>query len=82
MNSGADAGLGILFFLIFIVTTLLAIGGMVFWIWALIDCASKEPNDGSNNKVLWLLLIIFTHFIGALLYILIRRPERIRVAGR
>jgi hypothetical protein len=53
----------------------------VFWIWALVDCATKEPNEG-NTKIVWVLVIVFTHLLGALLYVLIRRPERIRQVGR
>jgi multisubunit Na+/H+ antiporter MnhB subunit len=60
---------------------LLAIAGTVFWIWALIDCATKEPNEG-NQKVVWILVIVFTHFLGAVLYVLIRRPDRVRQFGR
>ncbi len=48
----------------------------VFWIWALVDCAVKEPNEG-NEKVIWILIIILTHWIGALLYFFIRRPKRL-----
>jgi len=60
---------------------LFGLAGTIFWIWALVDCATKEPNEG-NQKVVWILVIIFTHFIGALLYVLIRRPERIRQLAR
>jgi hypothetical protein len=60
---------------------LAALAASVFWIWALVDCAMKEPGTGSN-KVVWILVILFTHFVGALLYVLIRRPERIRETGR
>ncbi len=57
------------------------LAGMVFWIWALIDCATKEPNEGSQ-KVGWILAIALLHFLGALLYVLIRRPDRLRETGR
>jgi hypothetical protein len=60
---------------------LLGIVGTVFWIWALIDCATKEPNEG-NQKIVWILVIVFTHFLGAVLYVLIRRPDRVRQFGR
>jgi len=60
---------------------LAGIATSIFWIWALVDCAMKEPGD-SNDKVIWILVIVFTHFLGALLYVLIRRPERIRLHGR
>jgi sterol desaturase/sphingolipid hydroxylase (fatty acid hydroxylase superfamily) len=60
---------------------LFGVAGTVFWIWALIDCATKEPNEWSG-KVGWILIILLTHFLGALLYVLIRRPERLRQVGR
>jgi hypothetical protein len=53
----------------------------IFWIWMLVDCATKEPSEG-NEKIIWILVIIFTHLLGALIYYLIRRPERIRDHGR
>jgi hypothetical protein len=51
-----------------------------FWIWMLVDCATKESSQG-NDKVIWILVIIFTHWIGALIYFLVRRPERKRLLG-
>ena len=52
-----------------------------FWIWMLVDCATKEPSEG-NDKLIWILVIVFTNLIGALIYFLVRRPERIRQFGR
>jgi len=57
------------------------LAGTAFWIWALVDCATKEPNEGSQ-KVVWILVILLTHFLGALIYILVRRPDRLRQFGR
>lgn len=51
---------------------LLAIG---FWIWMLVECVSKESSTG-NDKLVWALIIVFTHLLGAVLYFLIRRPRR------
>ena len=51
-----------------------------FWIWMLVEAATKEPSQG-NEKIVWILVIIFTHWIGALIYFLVRRPERIRTCG-
>ena len=53
----------------------------IFWVWMLVDCATKEPSEG-NDKVVWILVIVFTHWVGALIYLLVRRPERIRQHGR
>jgi len=54
---------------------------LVFWIWMIIDCATKEPSEG-NDKIIWILVIILTSWIGALIYYFVRRPERIRLHGR
>lgn len=47
-----------------------------FWLWMFIECLVKEPSDG-NDKLLWALVIFFGNFLGAVLYFLIRRNERI-----
>lgn len=60
---------------------LISIGAMIFWIWTLVDCATKEPSEG-NDKIIWIIVIVFTHWIGSLIYVLVRRPERIRQYGR
>ena len=52
-----------------------------FWIWMLIEVISKEPSEG-NDKVVWLLIVLLTGGIGALIYYFVRRPERIRKYGR
>jgi len=54
--------------------------GTIFWIWMLVDCATKERNQ-DNEKIVWILIILFTHFIGALLYFFVRRPKRYAEAG-
>ena len=59
----------------------LVVGGTVLWIWMLVDCATKEPDEG-NTKIIWILIILLTHLLGALLYFFIRRPERKREFGR
>ena len=70
--------LPLLFFPVFLCLSLLA---SVFWIWMLIDCAMNEPNEGTS-KIVWILIILFTHFLGAGIYFLARRPERMRQLGK
>ena len=57
------------------------IGGTILWVWMIIDCATNEPSEG-NEKIVWILVMVFTHLIGSLIYLLIRRPERIRLYGK
>ena len=52
----------------------------IFWIWMLVDCATKETSQG-NDKLIWILIILFTHFHGAALYFFVRRPNRRRELG-
>ena len=54
---------------------LLGVVATAFWIWMLIDCVTKENNEG-NNRLIWVLIIIFTHWICALFYMIVRRPQR------
>lgn len=67
-------------FLILIPLLFVGLALTAFWIWMLVDCATKEPSQG-NDKIIWMLVIIFTHWIGALIYFLVRRPERKRQLG-
>jgi hypothetical protein len=50
----------------------------VFWLWMLIDALVNEPTP--NDKILWFLVIFFLHFIGALIYLVVRRSGRARPA--
>jgi hypothetical protein len=49
----------------------------IFWVWMVIDCATKEPITG-NSKVVWILIILLGSVAGAGIYYCIRRPQRQR----
>lgn len=66
--------------LFFLIALAIGVGGTVFWIWMLIDCATKEPSTG-NDKLIWILVIALTHLIGAAVYYFVRRPQRMRLHG-
>jgi len=55
--------------------------GFAFWIWMLVDCLKYESSEG-NDKVIWVLVIVLTNWIGALIYFFVRRGERRRFAIR
>jgi hypothetical protein len=59
----------------------IGIGGTIFWLVMIVECATKEADTG-NNKIVWIVILVFTHIIGAFLYLLVRRPERQRELGR
>jgi len=68
---------------IFLLLFVFGIGvlGTAFWIWMLIDCATKEPSEG-NDRLVWVIIVVLTHFIGAAIYFFVRRPQRIAQLGR
>jgi hypothetical protein len=74
MESVAVAGI-LVYILILATVFVVGILGTVFWIWMLVDCATKERGEG-NDKLIWVLIILFTHIIGAAIYYFVRRPKR------
>ena len=70
--------MAVLSFLFFIICGLLA--AIAFWIWMLVDCITNEPGEG-NDKLIWALVILFAHGLGAIIYFLARRPNRIEKYG-
>jgi sterol desaturase/sphingolipid hydroxylase (fatty acid hydroxylase superfamily) len=68
---------------ILVVVAGLAVGvlGTAFWIWMIVDCAKKEK-DEENTKLVWILVILFAHVIGAAIYYFVRRPQRRAELGR
>ncbi len=64
-----------------IILILAAIVLLISWLWMLIDCL-KRPDDmfkfgGNNAKLIWVLVIIFTGLIGALIYyFLIKKADK------
>jgi phospholipase D-like protein len=52
--------------------------GTIFWIWMIIDVV-QVPDDSmfkAGNKLVWILIIVFTQFIGAAIYWFVGRPAR------
>jgi hypothetical protein len=51
---------------------MLIILSFVFWIWAIVDCI-KNSRLSDSERVAWVLVVIFLHFLGALIYLLAGR---------
>ena len=64
-----------IFFLLF---GAIAIAGFVFWIWSLVDAIQRpdaEWEQAGQNKLVWILVLIFIGFIGSIIYLLVARPS-------
>ena len=70
MIAGILGGLSLLFALVF--------GALVFvfWIWMLVD-AIKNPRLNGTERIVWVLVIVFLHFLGALIYFFAGRSRTI-----
>ncbi len=66
------AGGGIIFLLLAVVTS-------IFWLWMLIDALSNSALNGTE-KLVWILVILFLHFVGALIYFFVGRGSKGGVA--
>jgi hypothetical protein len=54
--------------------------GSLFWLWMLVDCATRESSQG-NDKIVWAIIILLTHWLGAAVYFFVRRPRRMAQLG-
>ena len=59
--------------------TSVVIFSFIIWLVALAHAATNINFKDSNSKLIWVLITIFTHFIGASLYLLFGRPKKERV---
>ncbi len=53
---------------------LLALAVFVFWIWMLVHAITNKGLRDAE-KIIWVLVVIFLHFLGAVLYFLLGRPR-------
>jgi hypothetical protein len=75
-QNAADAGNVLFGFgILWIVMAVLSIVAFGVWIWALID-SIQNPNLTGTARLVWILVIVFTHFVGAILYLAIGRSGR------
>ncbi len=59
---------------LFILWLILGILATVFWLWMLIDCLTSSMSP--IEKLIWALVIIFLHLLGALIYFIVARSGR------
>ena len=68
-------GFVILFIFFWLVLIGLAIFSFVFWILMIVDIAKRDFKK-ENDKIMWILIVIFTGIIGALIYYFVVKREK------
>jgi len=72
MIAGIISGAFGLFF--FLVAGVIGLALFAFWIWMLIHAITNKGLT-DTEKILWVLVVIFLHALGALLYFFLGRPK-------
>lgn len=62
----AETAVILLVVLIWLLVMAVILFSVVFWIWMIVDCAQRKMKD--NDKVVWILILIFLGSIGAIIY--------------
>jgi len=52
----------------------IGLGVFVFWLWAVIDCATNDYLR-DNDKLVWILVVIFLNWLGAIIYFFVARKS-------
>jgi len=69
-------GMEIIFILLALLVGLpLVLALLVFWIWMLIS-AVQNKGLTEGEKIAWVLVIVFVHWLGALIYFFVGHPKR------
>lgn len=55
-----------------LVMIILGLAALALWIWALVD-AIKNRALSDNERIIWVLVILLTNWLGALIYLLVGR---------
>ncbi|HOC58008.1 MAG TPA: PLD nuclease N-terminal domain-containing protein [Verrucomicrobiota bacterium] len=69
-----SVGAGITGLLLLLLGLAFVLACFVFWVWMLIH-AIKNKGLSDTEKIIWVLVILFVHVLGALIYFFAGRPK-------
>jgi hypothetical protein len=70
-----DLGGVILLLVVLAVVIPFIIASFIFWIWMLIS-AVQNKGLSEGEKIAWVLILVFIHLLGAILYFFVGHPKR------
>ncbi|MBS3148934.1 PLDc N-terminal domain-containing protein [Candidatus Woesearchaeota archaeon] len=62
-----NAGFAVFMILLMLLLFAVGIALLVFWVMMIVDCA-KRKNLSDNERVVWILVLVFLQALGALIY--------------
>jgi len=74
MTANAPVWLSLLGLLAILFVGLVVLAAFVFWIWMLIH-AIRNKGLTDMERLMWVVVVLFLHFLGALLYFFIGRTK-------
>ena len=74
MNDNAGVGALLGGGVCMLVFAVLGIAILAFWVWALID-AIKNPRLTDNERLIWIIVILLTNSLGAVIYLIVGRKK-------
>ncbi len=69
-----SAGAGIIGMLLLLIVAVVGLALFAFWLWMLIH-AIKNKGLTDTEKIIWVLVVLFLHVLGALIYFFVGRPK-------
>ncbi len=64
------------FALIPLVAILIGLAMTAFWVWMLVDACTNPALEKNNDRILWVLVILFAHGLGAIIYFFVARKPK------
>jgi len=62
-----NVGFAVFMILLMLLLFAVSIALLVFWVMMIVDCA-KRKNLSDNERVVWILVLVFLQALGALIY--------------
>ncbi len=73
-NVYGSAGAGVFGMLLLLAVAVVGLALFAFWIWMLIHAITNQRlND--TEKIIWVLVVLFLHVLGALIYFFVGRRK-------
>jgi len=79
-TGAAMIGMSLLGILAILMLAAIVLASCIFWIWMLIHAITNKGLT-DTEKVMWVVIILFLHFIGGLIYFFVGRPKAIVVGA-